>query len=308
MSLFAGSLTTGHLLNGGLGNGGLFARNAAFITTWDTTKAGVTGSTSIRLPLVSGVAYNFVVDWGDGSSETVTSSAISSKDHTYSVGGIYTVTISGTFQRIYFNDGGDKLKLLTIENLGAVGWTSFNGAFYGCSNNTKCAGYVDWGSTTDLTNAWRGNQLTSWTTPLPASLTNCSNAWYGNQLTSWTVDLPASLASCSHAWRNNHLTSWTIPLPASLTNCIGAWQYNQITSWTGGGWAGVTDASNALYSGTNAINTTDYNALLVTIEANNQNNNVPFHFGNSKHSGAGTVARAALIADHGDTITDGGPA
>lgn len=346
----------GSLFRGGLFNGGLFSAspNRSFITTWDTTQAGVTGSTSIRLPLVSGEVYDFLVDWGDGSSETVAGSALSSKDHTYSVGGVYTVTISGTFPRIYFANDGDKLKLLTIENLGAVGWTSFYYAFYGCSNNTKCAGYVEWNSVTNLAYAWRSNNLTSWDINLPSSLTDCSHTWSFNNLTSWSVALPSSVTNCSFAWRYNHITSWSVALPASLNDCSGAWTsnnltswsialpsllincnrawhsnsltswninlppaltdvnnawaFNSIASWTGGGWAGVTNAANALYGGSNAINTTDYNALLVAIEANNQNNNVPFHFGASKHSGAGTVARAALIADHGDTFTDGGAA
>lgn len=283
MSLFAGSLTAGKLLNGGLFLSN--AQNPAFITTWDTTKSGVTGSTSIRIPLVPGVSYDFTVDWGDGNSEHVSGSALSNKDHIYLSSGIYTVTITGTFPRIYFNNGGDKLKLLTIENLGSVGWQSFNSAFRGCANNTKCSGYVDWGTITDFSFAWQNNKLTAWTTGLPASLRNCSIAWHGNSLTSWAFDLPASLENCAFAWYGNN-----------------------ITTWTGGGWSGVTDATNALASGTNAINTADYNTLLIKIEANNNNNNVPFHFGNSKYSGAGATARAALIADHADTITDGGPA
>ena len=42
---------------------------------------------------------------------------------------------SGTgFPRIYFNNGGDKDKLLTIEQWGTGHWTSMSSAFYGCSN------------------------------------------------------------------------------------------------------------------------------------------------------------------------------
>jgi hypothetical protein len=54
------------------------------------------------------------------------------------------------------------------------------------------------------------------------------------------------------------------------------------------------------------INTTDYNNLWVNIEANNSNSSVLFHGGNSKTSGAGTTAKAAQVADHTWTVTDGG--
>ncbi|MBK8184802.1 MAG: hypothetical protein IPK63_18745 [Candidatus Competibacteraceae bacterium] len=399
------SLFDGKLFEGGLFNGGIFERSGAainpnFVFTIDTTKAGVTGSSAFRIPMVSGSVYDFNVDWGDASNENVSGSALTAKDHTYSSPGIYIITISGTFPRIFFNDAGDKLKVLSTQNLGAVGWTSFAFAFLGCSNQTTVEGDVDWGVVTDCQSAWSGNNLTSWAVELPTGLTNCQSAWYGNNLTSWTIELPPGLTNCSYAWRDNNLTSWTVELPTGLTNCIyawrdnnltswtvelptgltnciyawrdnnltswtvelptgltncsyawygnnltswtvelptgltncsyawsgnnltswavelptgltncsAAWYTNAITSWTGGGWAGVTNANNAIGGGTNNINTTDYNALLVAIEANNQNNNVPFHFGLSKHSGAGTTARAALIADHSDTITDGGPA
>ena len=286
-------LFDGRLFKSGLFNGGLFANSAEsapavnpnFVFTIDTTKAGSTGSSAFRIPMVSGSVYDFNVDWGDGSNEDVSGSALTAKNHTYSSPGIYTITISGTFPRIYFNNGGDKLKVLSTQNLGAVGWTSFVRAFYGCSNQTVVEGDVDWGTVTDVSVAWHSNNLTSWTIDLPSSLTDCQSAWYSNNLTSWTIDLPSSLANCQYSWYSNNLTAWT-----------------------GGGWAGVTNATNAVAGGTNNINTTDYNALLVTIEANNQHNNVPFHFGLSKHSGAGTIARAALIADHSDTFTDGGAA
>ena len=58
----------------------------------------------------------------------------------YAAAGTYTVRIKdntglGTgFPRIYFNFGGDMLKLLTIEQWGKGQWTSMNHAFAGCEN------------------------------------------------------------------------------------------------------------------------------------------------------------------------------
>ena len=53
--------------------------------------------------------------------------------------------------------------------------------------------------------------------------------------------------------------------------------------------------------------TVNYSDILVAFEAQAVLNNVPLHGGNSKYSaGAAATARAALIADHAWTITDGG--
>ena len=58
----------------------------------------------------------------------------------YAAAGTYTVRIKdntglGTgFPRIYFNNGGDMRKLLTIEQWGKGKWTSMAYAFFGCSN------------------------------------------------------------------------------------------------------------------------------------------------------------------------------
>ena len=67
----------------------------------------------------SSLTYNFTVDWGDGNSETITTSTDFS--HTYAVAGTHTVTIAGTFPSIKFNNGGDKTKIIEIPSLGNVG-------------------------------------------------------------------------------------------------------------------------------------------------------------------------------------------
>jgi len=104
-----------------------------FITTWKTDNAGTSTSTQIRIP-TSGSGYACTVDWGDGTSDTYSGTAPTML-HTYPSVGTYTVKISGTFPRIYFNNGGDRLKLLTIENWGNIAWPgSMDGAFSGCAN------------------------------------------------------------------------------------------------------------------------------------------------------------------------------
>ena len=86
---------------------------------------------SFTIPVGSGANYN-VLDWGDGNSD---SNLTGNATHTYATDGIYQIEISGTFPGFYFNNGGDKLKIKSIDQWGAVGWIGNQiNAFKGCSN------------------------------------------------------------------------------------------------------------------------------------------------------------------------------
>ena len=45
---------------------------ADFVSQWKTDNPGVSNNDQITLPLVSGGTYNFLVQWGDGNSDTIT--------------------------------------------------------------------------------------------------------------------------------------------------------------------------------------------------------------------------------------------
>jgi len=47
--------------------------------------------------------------------------------------------VPGGFPAIYFNGGGDRLKLMQISNWGAVTWDTMHAAFHGCNNLTITA-------------------------------------------------------------------------------------------------------------------------------------------------------------------------
>ena len=105
-----------------------------FKITVDTTKAGSAADTFV-LPNYSSGTYDYYVDWGDGGAEEHITTA-GNHSHTYAAGGSYQVKIRGTMPQIYFNGGGDKAKLTTIDNWGNIAWSSMYAAFYGCSNMT----------------------------------------------------------------------------------------------------------------------------------------------------------------------------
>ncbi len=100
-----------------------------FITTWKTDNPGTSNNDQITIPTLGG-GYNYLVDWGDGTTTNETGDAT----HTYTAPGTYTVSISGVFPRIYFNNDGDREKLLTVEQWGDVAWSTMRNAFWGCTN------------------------------------------------------------------------------------------------------------------------------------------------------------------------------
>jgi hypothetical protein len=103
-----------------------------FIITVDTTKEGSAADTFV-LPTAE-AGYNAYVDWGDGGAEQNITDTPGNVSHTYASQGTYQIKIRGTFPRIYFNNGGDKLKIISINNWGNIIWSSMINAFYGCSN------------------------------------------------------------------------------------------------------------------------------------------------------------------------------
>ena len=105
--------------------------SSSFVTIWKTNNLGSSANNQITIPTFFNLTYDYTVNWGDGSTST---NVTGDTTHTYSTSGVYTVSISGTFPGINFEDNGDKLKLLSIEQWGETAWESFNNSFYGCRN------------------------------------------------------------------------------------------------------------------------------------------------------------------------------
>jgi len=261
-------------------------KNQTMIMTWETTSP----SESITIPAGDTGTYNAIINWGDGTLDsTITTFDDVDLTHSYTTAGIYTVTITGTFPWIYFNNGGDKLKIQTIDNWGDLGSRSFLNSFYGCTNL--------------VINALDGPNLNSVIT-MNTAFRNCINI--NPQIYNWDTSnirfMSATFDGCSSFNRN--LSDLDTSLVQHLTNCLrNATSYDQdlgsmdVTS--------LTIATNFLNGVT--LSTSNYDSLLIGWEGQSVQNNVNFHGGNSKYSaGAAATARAALISDHTWTITDGG--
>ena len=107
----------------------------SFTSNWDTTQAG-SANDSVDLenyPLRPDGSYNFKVYWGDGTTDIITSYNQAETLHQYASTGIYEIRIGGEISGLIFNNGGDKSKILNINN-----WCPLKifgtDIFEGCSN------------------------------------------------------------------------------------------------------------------------------------------------------------------------------
>ncbi len=253
-----------------------------FITTWQTTAANET----ITIPTAAGETYNYRVDWGDGSTPTVETGDAT---HTYGTAGVHTVSISGTFPRIYFNNTGDKDKILTIEQWGDIEWSSMESAFYGCSNLNITNPSID---TPDLSN-----------------LTNCFQAFdnatsFNGDITNWNVSTVENMQDMFKGATifNQNVSIWDTSNVTNMQSMFsGAIVFNQDIS----GWdvSNVTDMSDMFFGV--KLSTANYDALLKGWNTQVLQRNVNFSGGNSTYCSAETE-RANMIASDMWVITDGG--
>jgi hypothetical protein len=295
------------------------AIDPAFKMTIDTTQAGSASDTFI-LPLASGSIYNFDVDWGDGSSETITTDT--DVTHVYPSSGTYQIAITGVFPKIFFNRTGDTLKLLSVDNWGIYGLDNIgnmtvnqSSAFARCNNNSSIANDVD--NINLITNGFRmfeDNALSV----LPENLTlnaliDGGNMFGGNSLES----LPANMALSSLVlgsdifgsgmFRFNNLESLPIVMTLGLlTNGREMFRGNSLATLPSN--MKLQSLNNGVRMFENCtIDTVRYSQLLIDLESDNSNNNVNFSGGNSKYNTSGETARNILTSSPRNwTITDGG--
>jgi len=152
----------------------------------------ITGQT-ITIPHLNNYLYDYYIDWGDGSPiGHVISYSNTNTRHIYSEISGYTVTINGICETIYFNNGGSKLNLTKIINLGDVGLKIFN--FYGCTNLNEITNNISVGLIQVSTFNFRGcTSLTSIPSDIfkySTNVTTFDNVFYGcNKITEIPVDL-----------------------------------------------------------------------------------------------------------------------
>ena len=319
----------------------------AFTFTVNTALAG-SASDVFDLPLVSDGTINFTVDWGDSTTDTITSYNQAEATHTYAAGaGIYTVKLEGTIRGFKFDNAGDDDKILDISNWGDLNITTPR-AFRGCSNLTCSATDAPTVSSTDMTYAFRncvnfngavGNWDVSAVQIFKQFFYNCEA--FDQDLNDWDMSSATSLQEmfiyCDIF--NGNISSWDTSSVTTLQNMfygvstgvlfnsdIGSWNTSEVTNMNRTFYRSnsfdqsladwniekVTDFSSFM-DGSPAVvlSTANYDATLIGWAAQDAVDSLSVHFGSSKYTAApaaGGVARQSLIDNDSWTITDGGAA
>jgi surface protein len=216
----------GHTLQGGV-----VTPQEPFIFT-------ISSTSTFTLP-TNGSGYDAVVDWGDGTTETLIGTP-GNVIHTYSTSTVRTITISGVFPTIYFNNSGDKLKITDIIQWGDIIWEDFTNSFYGCSNLSVI-------TATDL--------------PILTNVTSTSFMFYG----------------CLYLVYNSTLNSWDVSNVTDMSGMFGYTLFNQtLSSWdvsnvtNMSGMFGNTGAFNQDISSWNVSNVTNMSSMFYQAQFFNQ--------------------------------------
>lgn len=263
-----------------------------FVFIVDTAEAGGSSSTQFELPLSGNGTTNISVDWGDGNTDTITSTSASEKLHTYSSGGVYTITITGTLETFVVNNYADKAKIKEVKNWGngngltlAINNTSF---FYGASNLTASATDQPTITATNFQQIFRsasriisgvGNFDVSSVTSLLFAFYSATN--FNEDLSSWDVSNVTNFNYCFER--------------TSIDQNFAAWDMTSATS------------VRRMFR-TTTLSTANYDATLIGWAAQNVNTGLDMDFGNAQYTGGGAAAdaRTYLIEEKSWTITDGG--
>jgi len=289
-----------------------------FKITVDTTKAGSAADTFV-LPTTGG-GYNAYVDWGDGGAEQNITGTPGAVSHTYATSGTYQIKVRGTFPQIYFNNAGDKAKLITIDNWGNIKWSSMSYAFRGASNMqgawldvpnmTAAAFNMDYmfSSCSIFDYEVSGFNTSAVTTMMgvfdnTVKFNKSINGWN----TSNVISMRYMFVNC--ALYNQPMsglnTSKVKDFMGMFLNCKGFKQ--SIASFSLAAAVNLNDMLNGCNINATGT-TTNYDATLIAWAAQTVKPNVNFHGGTSKYSsGAAATARGVLTsAPNSWTITDGG--
>lgn len=154
--------------------------------------------------LLSTGTVNYEVDWGDGTTESLTTN---NPTHTYSSAGEYTIKVTpaeGSTYRPYFNNAVSDTSIASVSGTGGsqLG-TTLSDAWEGATNMTSFSGDIDVSGVTNFIRTWRScSSLTSFPLLDTSSGTNFTQTWLG----------------C------NSLTSFPLINTSNATDMIGTWQ------------------------------------------------------------------------------------
>jgi len=263
----------------------------SFITTWRTTSLNET----ITIPTGSGV-YNYDLSTSDGQTFN---GVTGGQTITFAAAGDYDISISGTFPQIFFNNSGDKDKLIKVKQWGNIAWGSQQDkAFFGVTNcDWTATDFPNWSNVTRMSGTFRSSSFNG-------NLTN----WDFSNVTRLDVGFFGSSSYAGVGLGSidvGNVTNFSLAIrDTNVDQNLSSWDITSATNFT-------NFAQNTTFS------TSNYDAILIGWEATLQaafpngsgyTPSISINFGNSEYTGgaAAEAARTSLINIFNWTITDGG--
>lgn len=181
-----------------------------------TDNSGTSNNNQFTIPTGDGT-FNYEVETSEQNLTGVTGDVTLE----WTTPGTYYVRITGQFPQIYFNNVGDKDKLLDISNWGVIQWESFNRSFFGCSNlNITAMDAPDLRSVTSMNTAFSGainfnSDIGHWDVSNIIDMTfMLSNTNFNQDISSWDVSnvetMTFMFAHSIESPFNQDLSSWCV--------------------------------------------------------------------------------------------------
>jgi len=299
-------------------------------TTLTTTNSSAANQWKIPFNTIGApFAVDFTIVWGDGTADYITSTDQAEILHTYPAPGVYNAYMEGPIIRNIKGISGtnDYFKWVGISQWGNLEINN-DRVFADAERIIITATDSPTFTTSDCTRCFRNVRganndfyMTNWDI---SSITNANQMFYnasGSKFTGFNT-----------AFATNNITNFSFMfailfgvtdgrLDASDMDVTGgnlrSMFFATQIAFSMANWdlTGVTDLTDFMRSNGGFVNTSDYDATLISWSNQADLGNVTANvsrvdFGNSKYTagGAAEAARTNLITTHGWVITDGGPA
>lgn len=272
--------------------------------------------------------FDFIVDWGDGQSDHITSFNDLAKTHTYATNGKYSISLTGliegfgtiTNENDWSYTTEDYEKIITVDRLSYTGLKECDFMFSECSNLTSVNNVSgDWcknitnmwymfGNCYSLTNLEVSNWNVSNVTDMSIMFRGCSSLTTLD-VSDWNV---SNVSSMRYMFDNCFslttldVSNWNVSNVTNMRDMF--YQCTSLTTLDVSNWnvSNVINMSFMFYN--TPLDTTSYDALLIGWSGlPSLQSNISFNANLAKYSSGAADARQYIIDTYGWTIQDGGP-
>ncbi|WP_018127040.1 BspA family leucine-rich repeat surface protein [Balneola vulgaris] len=289
--------------------------SSEFTTRWQTTSPNET----VTIPTGGGTEitdFDFIIDWGDGTIETVTGDDPDPM-HTYANAGTYTVMIGGVFPHMNAEVDGDLDQLISLESWGSIQWEDMTRMFAWARNMVYNATDAP-----DLSNATSTAAMFFAAEKLNADLNN----WDVSTITdmSFMFDGATAFNGDVSSWNTSNVTTMRdmFQFATSFNQDISGWDVSKVTDlrnmlnnasafdqnlgdWQIGSVEFMQAGSQGFLEGT-ALSIINYDSLLIKWSEQTLPMNLTLDVDSTNYSRRSEQSRQKIIDAFNWTIIDGG--